>query len=93
MSRFCRFVIVVYMLAYIAALCVALVSTHETASVQSDEISGAYLVFIGMPWTLALAYLEVDRVPEILLRAFVVFAPMLNVGIAMLLCRSRRKRY
>jgi hypothetical protein len=81
------------MLAYIAALCVAFVSTHEMASVQSDEISGAYLVFIGMPWTLALAYLEVDRVPEILLRAFVVFAPMLNVGIAMLLCRSRRKRY
>ena len=91
--RLCRVLIIVYLLIYLATLATAYIGARGAFGFQPDGFSGVYLIFLGMPWTLALAFIEGDGFPVTLGRIFVAGAPLLNVGIAALLCRSRRKRY
>ncbi len=91
--RICRVLIFVYLLMYLATLATAFIGARGVFGFQPEAFSGIYLVLLGMPWTLVLAFLEGDGFPVFLARIFVAAAPLLNVWIAYLLCRSGRRRY
>ena len=88
--RVCRFLIGVYLLLYLAALSAAVVGAKGLFGVSPDGLSAVYLVFLGIPWTLALAFLPV---PEVLAQIAFGAAPLLNAAIAFALCRRKRRRY
>ena len=91
-ARVCRFLIVVYLLCYLAALAMAIIGTRGLFGVERDGLSAVYLLFFGMPWTLALPALPLDSIPEVLGQILMAALPLINIFWLRWICRKRRKR-
>ncbi len=91
-GRICRVLILVYLLLYLVALAIAIVGTRGLFGVQPDGLMAVYLLFLGMPWTLALPVLPLASMPEVLGQLIVAALPILNILWLRWLCRKRRKR-
>lgn len=90
--RVCRVLIVVYLLFYLGALAVAIIGTRGLFGVEPDGLAAVYLLFAGMPWTLALPALPLAVIPEGLGQLLVAALPLINLVWLRWMCRKRRKR-
>jgi hypothetical protein len=80
----CRIVLTILLLAYFFALGVYAVGTFGWFGVESDPLSGAYLIILGMPWIL----LPFDPIAgESWLPLIGIVAPLVNLAIVLILCR------
>ena len=63
-GKVCRILIVVYLIFYLGALAVAIIGTRGLFGVEPDGLAAVYLLFAGMPWTLALPVLPLMLSPK-----------------------------
>ena len=91
-GKVCRILIVVYLIFYLGALAVAIIGTRGLFGVEPDGLAAVYLLFAGMPWTLALPVLPLDVIPEALGQMLVAVLPVTNLIWLRWICRKRRKR-
>ena len=85
----CRLLIGGGILLYLAALAVAIIGSQGLFGVQPDGLAAVWLIFLGFPWTLAMAPLMMAGLPVLIGQAFAVVAPLVNLWIAQRLCRGR----
>jgi hypothetical protein len=84
----CRWVLIVFALAYLAALALLAIGTFGLFGQPRDPLGAVFLLPLGLPWNLLL-----DRAPEPLLPWLAIIAPLLNILILCGLCFLRRKRH
>ena len=89
MTRICKALIAVFLLAWLAALLLLMIGTFGWFGQTPDPLAGVFLVPLGMPWNLLLG-----GMPEAALPLVGVFAPGINLLLLWLVCRflSRRPR-
>ena len=84
----CRWVLIVFALAYLAALALMVIGTFGLFGQPRDPLGAVFLLPLGLPWNLLF-----DGAPEPLLPWLAILAPALNFLILWGLCFLRRKRH
>lgn len=84
---FCRIFIAVFTILYLAAIFIFLTGVFGWFQQAKDPLSGVYLIPLGLPWVLG-----VDYFPEGMWPWLGAFAPALNLGILVVLCRWARSK-
>lgn len=84
MGGFCRWSLVIFAVLYLLALALLAIGNFGLFGSERDPLSAAYLVLLGMPWTLLLGGL-----PEPLLPWSGALAPAINLLLIGALCRWR----
>lgn len=84
--RVCRWVLIVFAVAYVAALAILAIGTFGLFGQPRDPLSGVFLLVLGIPWNRWLG-----GAPEPLLPWLAAVAPALNMLILWALCFLRRK--
>ncbi len=87
MRQLCRMVFLCFSLLYLVALALLSVGTFGLFGVERDPLSGVFLVVLGMPWTLG-----VDAFPDPAWPWLAAAAPLVNLLLLRLVCRSRGPR-
>ena len=82
MGGFCRTVLVIVGLLYLAALILFVIGTFGLFGSQQGPLAGVFLVPLGLPWVLML-----DGVPEVARPWLAALAPLLNLILLLALCR------
>ena len=86
----CRWLLIVLVLVYVAALGLWLVGTFGLFGQERDPLAGVFLVPLGWPWNRA-----VDMAPEPLWPWLAAAAPLVNIALVAILCgllSSRREK-
>lgn len=89
MSRFCRWVVVVFALLYGVALALFAIGALGLFGSERDPLAGVFLIPLGLPWNLLS-----DPLPEALYPWLGAGAPLLNLLLLGVLCRylARQRR-
>lgn len=89
MNRFCKLIVGVFAVLYIAALALLAIGTFGLFGNEPDPLSGIFLLPLGLPWTFV-----IDGAPEPLLPWLAIAAPAVNLVLLYGLCRllSGRRR-
>lgn len=82
----CRIATLTFAVLYALATFVFLTGTFGWFGQEKDALSGVFLLPLGVPWVLLLEGLS-DR----LMAIGGVLAPMLNLGLLLLVCRRVRR--
>lgn len=82
MGGFCRTVLAIVGLLYLAALTLFVIGTFGLFGSQQGPLAGVFLVPLGLPWVLML-----DGVPEVARPWLAALAPLLNLILLLALCR------
>ena len=90
--RVCRALILAYLFVYFAALAMAVIGTRGLFGIEPDAMSAVYLLFLGMPWVLAVLEVPVDSLPRIISQMIVALLPLVNLALLLWICRRRRRR-
>ncbi|MEJ2256389.1 MAG: hypothetical protein P8X98_05185 [Woeseiaceae bacterium] len=85
-ARVCKFIVIAFLVLYLAALFLLAVGTFGLFGVESDPLSGVYLLPLGLPWALLL-----DDLPDTLRPWLGILAPAVNLAILIALCRFFRR--
>lgn len=83
----CRWVIGVFVFAYVAALALYVIAEFGLFGQPRDPLGGVFLIPLGLPWNLL-----VDRAPEALWPLLAAAAPVINLLLLVGLCRLGRNR-
>ena len=84
----CRIATALFALAYAAALAVLAIWTFGLFGQERDPLSGAYVILLGLPWTL-----WVPPLPDPWPLTAGVLAPAMNLALCAALCRWLRGRH
>lgn len=87
MSRFCKSVVAVFGLLYLAALALFVIGRFGLFGSPSGPLAGVFLVPLGMPWVPM-----IDVLPEPLWPWAAAGAPLVNLAILTVLCRVFSRR-
>lgn len=87
MLRACTLAFFAFLVLYVLALAVLAVGTFGWFGAERDPLSGVYLLPLGLPWNLLAGEGEGAALPWIGLAA-----PLLNLLLIGLLCRTLRRR-
>ena len=79
----CKVVVMIFGLAYLAALSVLIIGTFGLFGQEKDPLSAVFLVPLGLPWNLLLDYF-----PEALRVWMAILAPGVNFLILRGICRA-----
>lgn len=83
----CRWVILLFACAYLAALALLVIGTFGLFGQERDPLSGVFLLPLGLPWNLFL-----DGAPETIRPWLAALSPVVNLLILMALCRALSAR-
>lgn len=84
----CRWVLIVFALAYLAALALMVIGTFGLFGQPRDPLGAVFLLPLGLPWKLLL-----DSAPASLLPWLASLAPALNILILWALCFLHSRRH
>ncbi|MEM9426761.1 MAG: hypothetical protein AAGA06_08660 [Pseudomonadota bacterium] len=90
-GKACTAVRAIALLLYIAVAIAAVVGTRGLFGFEENTDAVVLLIYMGLPWSLALAALPEDGL-ETALQAFVIAAPIINLWLISRICRRRRRR-
>jgi hypothetical protein len=82
MNRPCRWLIGAFVLLYLAALGLLAVGTFGLFGAERDPLSAVFLLPLGLPWNR-----WIDAFPEAAGPWLAVATPLLNLLLAVLVCR------
>ncbi len=82
----CRWVLILFAVAYVVALAILAVGTFGLFAQPRDPLSGVFVLVLGIPWNRLLG-----GAPAPLLPWLAAVAPALNMMILWALCFLRRK--
>jgi len=85
-GRICRWVLILFAVAYAAALAILAIGTFGLFGQPRDPSSGVFLMPLGMPWNLLLG-----GAPAPLLPWLAILAPALNILLIGVVCFLRRE--
>ena len=81
----CRVLLVGFVIAYVLAIFLHLTNSYGWFGQQPDALSGIFLIPLGLPWNL------ID-LPERALPALGMGAPLINLLLIFILCRTQKSR-
>ena len=87
MKMLCRIFISAFAILYIVAVFVFLTGTYGWFGQPKDPLSAIFLLPLGLPWVWGL-----DNAPETAKPWLGMLAPLLNLGILVMLCRRANRR-
>lgn len=90
-GRACLFLRSGLVVIYVGLCVVALITSRGLFGLAENTDAVIALIYMGLPWSLALAALPGDGL-ELALQVFVVAAPIINLWLLSRICRSRRRR-
>jgi|GEM_PF-1356727 len=83
--------IVLYALACLASLVLALVGTQSLAGVEPDGLAAVWAIVLALPWSLIGLALLPDEVPALVSALVLVTAMVINLGILTLIRLGLRR--
>lgn len=83
----CKWVVRVFWVIYILALFILAVGTFGLFGQPKDSLAGIFVIPLGLPWNLLLAWL-----PEPVKPWLAAGAPLVNIALISWFCRKRAAR-
>ncbi|MEO0915954.1 MAG: hypothetical protein AAFY31_03080 [Pseudomonadota bacterium] len=88
----CRKVLVVLLAIYLLTLAYAGIGSQGLFGLELDRRAMIALFVMGVPWSVAPAFLPEDSVPLSIIQLAIIGAPAFNLFVLHLLCPSRKRR-
>jgi hypothetical protein len=89
MSRLCVAGLIVCGVVYLAALVAATIGTPGHFGVPTDGLAAVWLIFVGLPLSLATSLSAIAGVPDAVAMVLTALAPLANVGVIWWICRGK----
>jgi hypothetical protein len=86
LKRLCRVLIGLFGALYVIALVILVIGTFGLFGQPRDPLSGVFLMPLGLPWNQ-----WIDSFPEPLWPWLAAAAPLINLGLLWLICRTIRR--
>ena len=91
-KNICRALIGAAILIYLATLAIAIIGTQGLFGTTPDGLAAVFLIFVGLPWSLAVTPIALMGLPVVIGQVLIVVLPIVNIAILIRLCRGSRQK-